>query len=324
MVKQVVPAGDGGKFDLKIDGAVFDNSGAGFGDGGSTGFQQVAVGSRTVSELGHTGTSLGDYVSKVDCDSSKGSSDPGTSHTFSVSYGDKVTCTITNQRKPEIKVVKQVVPAGDGGKFDLKIDGAVFDNSGAGFGDGGSTGFQQVAVGSRTVSELGHTGTSLGDYVSKVDCDSSKGSSDPGTSHTFSVSYGDKVTCTITNQRKPEIKVVKQVVPAGDGGKFDLKIDGAVFDNSGAGFGDGGSTGFQQVAVGSRTVSELGHTGTSLGDYVSKVDCDSSKGSSDPGTSHTFSVSYGDKVTCTITTSASLRSRWSSRLSRPAMAGSLI
>ncbi len=202
VVKTVV--GDANaRFDLKIDSTVFDNSGAGFGTT-TTGsdFQYVATGSHSVSEVAHTGTSLTNFDSKVECDSSKGSTDPGTSHTFSVTYGDKVTCTITNSRKPQIKVIKTVV--GDANaRFDLKIDSTVFDNAGAGFGTTtiGSD-FQNVTVGSHSVSEVAHTGTDLTNFVSKVECDSAKGSTNPGTSHTFGVAYGDKVTCTITNTRR--------------------------------------------------------------------------------------------------------------------------
>ena len=59
-----------------------------------------------MSEVGHGTTNLGDYASKVVCDFGKGTTDPGASHTFSVSYGDKVTCTITNSRKPRVTVTK--------------------------------------------------------------------------------------------------------------------------------------------------------------------------------------------------------------------------
>ena len=78
-----------------------------------------------------------------------------------------MTCTITNQRKPEIKVVKDLVPNTDRGRFDLKIDSTPFTNGGAGYADG-DTGFQKVTTGSHTVSEVGHGTTNLTDYASKV------------------------------------------------------------------------------------------------------------------------------------------------------------
>ena len=112
-----------------------------------------------------------------------------------------MTCTIVNQRKPEIKVIKDIVPDTDTGKFNLKIDSTVFNNGGPGYGDNGTTGFQQVSAGSHTVSEAGNGTTNLSDYSSRVNCDSGKGSTNPGTSHTFSIAYGEQVTCTIINTR---------------------------------------------------------------------------------------------------------------------------
>jgi uncharacterized repeat protein (TIGR01451 family) len=297
VIKQLDPATDPGKFDLTIGADTYDNSGDGYGDGGSTGFHQVANGSVTVSESAHTGSSLSDYVSDVDC-GSKGTSST-TSKTFTVGYGDQVTCTITNHRKPEVQVIKQLDPASDSGLFDLSIAGTSYDNSGAGFGDGGSTGFQQVSPGSVTVGEAGHGSTSLSDYDSDVDC-GAKGTS-ATTSKTITVAYGDSVTCTITNHRKPEIKVDKVLAPSTDTGRFDLKIDGTTASGP-DGVGDGGTTGFQQVSAGEHSVSEAAHSSaTDLGDYSSKVSCDSDKGSTDPGTSHSLTVGYGDRVTCTIT-----------------------
>ena len=160
------------------------------------------------------------------------------------------------------------------GRVDLYIDSTKFDNSSAGFGTTTTgTGFQNVTTGSHSVSELAHdSNTDLGNYASKVVCDSSKGSADPGTSKTFSVAYGDQVTCEITNSRLPQIKVIKTFV--GDtSGRVDLYIDSTKFDNSSAGFGTTTTgTGFQNVTTGSHSVSELAHdSNTDLGNYASKV-----------------------------------------------------
>ena len=120
-----------------------------------------------------------------------------------MTYGDKVTCTFTNNRLPQVKLVKLLSPTNDTGKVDFSITGhSLFTNGGNGYGHNGTTGFQNVAVGSITVSESAHSGTNLSDYTSKVECDSSKGSADPGTSKTFTVAYGDKVTCNVTNTRR--------------------------------------------------------------------------------------------------------------------------
>ena len=38
--------------------------------------------------------------------------------------GDVVDCMITNTRKPRVKVTKDLVPSGDGGLFDLQVNGS--------------------------------------------------------------------------------------------------------------------------------------------------------------------------------------------------------
>jgi subtilisin family serine protease len=199
------------------------------GTGGTTGQKRVKSGTYFVNESFDAPTNASDYEATLACfndadddgtlDGGEPSITVGTSNGVPVARDNHVICTFTNGRRPEVKVVKSLVPATDGGRFDLKINSTTFDNSGAGFGDGGTTGFQQVATGSVTVAELAHAGTSLADYVSKVECDSAKGSSDPGTSHTFSVAYGDKVTCTITNQRKAQITGIKFEDQNSDGSK---------------------------------------------------------------------------------------------------------
>ena len=47
-----------------------------------------------------------------------------------------------------VKVVKQVVPENDGGTFNLGINGQVFTNGGAGFGDNQGTDFVAGGAGS--------------------------------------------------------------------------------------------------------------------------------------------------------------------------------
>ena len=126
-----------------------------------------------------TGTSLGDYDTTVEC-TGEGAASAGTSLQVTVSAGENVECTITNNRKPEIRVLKDVVPDSDPGRFDLKIDSAVYDNGGAGFGDTATgTGFRKVTTGSHTVSEVGHGTTSLSNYASKVECDSARAPTPP-------------------------------------------------------------------------------------------------------------------------------------------------
>ena len=226
VVKVTDPTTDSGKFDLQINGTTHAGD---VGHGGDTGYKEVPAGQQvTVGELAGTGTNLADYVSSVSCDSDKGGVNPGTSHSFTVSFGDTVICTITNRRKPEVKVVKVTDPTTDQGKFNLLVNGNI---ERANAMNGQDTSFKQVGAGAVTVSETAGTSTSLDSYGSKVECDSGKGSTNPGTSHGFTANYGDKVTCTITNTRKATLIVIKNVINDNGGSKtasqFPIQVAGS-------------------------------------------------------------------------------------------------
>jgi hypothetical protein len=112
--------------------------------------------------------------------------------------------TVTAHVQCKLTVVKALVPATDAGKFNLLIDGVV---KAANVGDGGSTGAQQVALGSHTVSETAGAGTTLSEYVTKVNCGAGAVS---GTSTTASFASGDSdKTCTVTNTKKGRVTVKK-------------------------------------------------------------------------------------------------------------------
>ena len=198
-------------------------------------------------------------------------------------------CTFTNTRKAgKIKVIKDLIPASDAGRFDLKVgDDVVAD----GIGDGGA-GEKTVAPGTHTVSEAGDA-TDLAKYATSIACDN--GAKSDGASVGVTVDSDEIVTCVVTNERKSgKLKVVKRLLPAGDAGKFDLKIGDAVVAD---GVGDGGA-GEQTVAPGTYKVSELGD-GTDLAKYNSSIACDNDV--SADGTSADVTVDSNETVTCTIT-----------------------
>ena len=298
VVKKLDPATDNGTFNLQIDG-VTKKVDATHND--DTGVVTVPNGSHSVGEVNGTNSpnSLSDYDTEISCDSSKGGNTGQTSHVFTVGYGDNVTCTITNHRKARIKVVKKLDPAADNGTFNLQIDG-VTKKVDATHND--DTGFVSVPNGTRSVGEVNGTNSpnSLSDYDAAISCDSSKGGNSGPTSYSFSVSYGETVTCTITNHRKAQIKVVKKLDPATDNGTFNLQIDGTTKKEN-ATHNEG--TGFVNVANGTHSVGEVNGTSSpnTLGEYDTDIACDSSKGGNTGQTSHSFAVGYGDKVTCEIT-----------------------
>ena len=155
-------------------------------------------------------TNVWDVVYSGDCDQNG---------SVQLAYGDVKSCTITNSKRPQVKVVKEVVPANDGGTFNLGINGTSYDNGGAGFGDGQGTAFVPVAKGDVTVSEGDHGSTLVSSYFNDVSCDSGKGGASgaphSNRTYTFAADYGDVVTCTFTNERKPSsIDVTKTPAPS--------------------------------------------------------------------------------------------------------------
>src|SRR5215216_5885687 len=148
-----------------------------------------------------------------------------------IHWYEQVKCWFTNTKNTPrptgtIKVTKKLVPATDSGKFNLLIDGAV---KAANVGDGGTTGTQTVDTGVHTVGESAGTGTSMSNYDSTLTCvDKAHGGSDNDGS--IQVDAGDAWECVYTNTRKAPptgtIKVTKELLPATDGGKFNLLIDG--------------------------------------------------------------------------------------------------
>jgi hypothetical protein len=290
--KVCVPTTDGGKFNLQIDAATAGTGGDAL-CGGTTGSQLETIGAHTVGETQGTGTLLSNYNTPViggDC-ASNGA--------ITLVAGQNAVCTITNTRKPHLTVNKICAPTTDGGKFNLQIDAATVGTGGDAL-CGGTTGSQLETIGAHTVGETQGTGTLLSDYGTPViggDC-ASNGA--------ITLVAGQNAVCSITNTRKPKVKLVKSLNPTNDAGRFDLTLAGILYNNGNAGFGDGGNTDFQFVAIGTVSMSEAGHTGTSLGSYTSTLACVNAANaavtvSPNNKTSGSISVVAGDVITCTIT-----------------------
>jgi uncharacterized repeat protein (TIGR01451 family) len=208
----------------------------------------------------------------------------GATARITLGFVGHVECTYVNKRPPQVRVLKDLVPASDTGKFDLRIAGTVHADD---VGDGGDTGFTTVTPGQVTVDELAGTGTALGNYVSSVECDSGKGSSS-GTSHAFTVDYGDQVTCTITNTRKGRIVVEKQTLPNGDPQMFPFT---ASYDADGFQLSDNQQNDSGPLAPGAYSVAETVPAGWDLESAV----CN------DGSAAGAISLQAGEVVTCVFT-----------------------
>jgi hypothetical protein len=214
--------------------------------------------------------------------------------TINLDPGETVDCYYTNTAvEPQIRVIKALVPGTDSGLFDLAINSTDYVTDG---GDGADTGFVSVAsLTGNSVSETAGTGTSLSDYDSSISCDN--GDSASGASLDLSaLSYGDQVTCTITNQKDSNIIVEKQTEPPGAEQEFPFQAswlgdgseeyDFTLSDNEQHGSGD--------LDPGTYSVSEVVPAGWDLDD----VTCTSSKG--DTETEASISLQAGETASCVV------------------------
>ncbi|MGH3080487.1 MAG: prealbumin-like fold domain-containing protein, partial [Gaiellaceae bacterium] len=213
VVKKIVGGnGTTDAFDLKVDGATkLDDATSTAAAGTSSGAFSVSAGTHTVSETlgdGSTPVNPSDWVVSFsgDCDAAG---------QVTVQNDQSKTCTITNSKRPKLKVVKEI-EGGDGSTFDISVDAmTVLDDAGDGANDE-----RPYAPGTHTVSETFGDGGAIGaDWTVDFsgDCDSSG---------TVTLAYGDEKTCTITNKRKPKLTVVK-VIEGGNGAAFDLAVNGS-------------------------------------------------------------------------------------------------
>ncbi len=310
---QVIPFGDKGRFDVLVSGnanPVIQNSGNG-GNWSST----VSPGTFTFSVKADPGTTLGAYSIEFGGDCSLNGSVQvfsATSKSCTAFVENKAfanctkgcekerdTCMAAAHSGPErgacvqalnackatcnkatLTVTKILSPSGDPGKFNIDVDGVVRANA---VGNGGHTAALKLDFGTHTVSETAATGTNMSNYTSVFGGDCAPDGK-------VTLTYGDEKECTITNKAAPRLTVVKQLVPANDPGKFNLRIDGVT---KAANVGDGGSTQAQVISPGTHTVSETAAAGTNLSDYNRTF-------AGDCSANGTVTLAQGDHKTCTI------------------------
>jgi hypothetical protein len=98
-------------------------------------------------------------------------------------------CSVEPPSQPRLTVQLKVVPPGDPGRFNLRVDG-VTRRSNA--GDGDSTGALEVSAGSHVVSQTAALGTDLGDYRSFF-------GGDCAADGRVTLAPGDVKLCSVTN-----------------------------------------------------------------------------------------------------------------------------
>lgn len=220
---------------------------------------------------------------------------------------DTVDCTYTNTARAEIAATKEVVnacDAEDGGLFTLRLDGAAEATD---VGDGGSFGPLEVTLGNHTVDEVAGSGTVLANYTSTI-------GGDCAANGLVNVGAGDSKSCTITNVRRPTVRINKVVT--GGGGTFDLIVDdgndGSI-DHETENQGNGGTTGAVVITTrkaGTNTYGPVKLIETAAGGPIADPipgfqtvwSCDDLALSNGMGTSIVLNTLLsGEDVTCTFT-----------------------
>src|SRR4051795_7968862 len=218
---------------------------------------------------------------------------PSRSVTIKVGVGEKVACTFTNERKTgTITVKKQLEPATDMGKFDLKVDSTKVASQ---VGDGGY-GSATVPTGTHTVGEYG---ANLGDYVRYTKC--LKGTTVVAEgAGVVNVPVGayDEITCTIKNVRKAQVVVEKKTAPA-DTAATKTAFDFSVTPGAVAYSLTDGQTDTRSVEPGKAyTVAEA--DSRAKGYRLTAIDCTSGTTNVDTRTA-TFTPAAGETVKCVFT-----------------------
>ncbi|UTW12191.1 prealbumin-like fold domain-containing protein [Marinobacterium rhizophilum] len=233
--------------------------------------------------------------------------------------GESITCRFVNEALGDISATKVVVNAcdvSDGGLFTLRLDGVAKATN---IGDGGGFGPLEVSPGSFTVDEIAGTGTDLANYTSTT-------GGDCATDGSVTVGTGDSKSCTITNVRRPTIKIVKELT-GGSGPTFDLLIDDGnnnSFDHETEAQGDGGMTSSlvvttvlggsglattygpvkvaETAADGAETIPGAVTIPASVGGFTSSWRCDDTGTTTGSGASVVVpALLPGEDVTCIVT-----------------------
>jgi hypothetical protein len=326
VVKHLEPEDDPGRFNLHLGSHVIENVGA--APEGSLGPIPLPLGDHAVSESAGiqkngTETDLTHYDTSISCVDLTDPDHPVVAHTpdaaelsVPLTYdGQDVMCTITNvsNRFGEITLIKHLLPAGDSGKFNLKINGVTELHFPT---DGASSGPIRLPFGPHDVTEEAANGTNLAHYNVSTTCIDENAGEVVEHGHNahgprVSVDLSEQVNriqCTITNER-PGVKVgrlevVKHLVPHDDAGAFKLLIGGTAF---GVDVGHNGTTGPLEFALGRHTITEQGAHGTDLAQFSTSTTCvDKAHGGhtvahNAHGPSVTVDLSDGDNIVCTIT-----------------------
>lgn len=267
--------------------------------------------------------SLGFDFTSLDCSASTTTNGTtiDTSSAPTVSFDlkplDTVECTYTNTLQTgDITVIKEVVNAceTDDGSFTLKIGTVTKVVSGA----GGSLSVDGLVPDNYLVGE-NDPGSN---YTTSIECDDADFLADTFEG-TVGLDSNESVDCTVTNIRRPTVKINKEVtggslatfdllIDDGNDGSFDHETTGQGGDSGTTGAvvittvlsGSGATTTYGPVGVGETVANGTGNTTivNPIPGFQSFWSCDDTGATNGSGASVVIqSLLPGEEVTCTVT-----------------------
>ncbi|MBL8031654.1 MAG: hypothetical protein JNK33_05010 [Candidatus Doudnabacteria bacterium] len=216
--KNVDSNGDGTVDYYNVENWVWDAGGDSHATGSA---QSVAAGSYTVTEHQKAGY----HFTSVVCTGQEKYAQ-GESVNVYVAPGQEVVCTFTNTRDTGwIKVVKNLYPQHDPGRFNLLVDGTIQKHDA---GNGDNTGWVRVVTGDHSVAETAGTATNADNYDSSYACWAESNQegyavyesdgywdTGEGASAMVPVAYGQNIVCSFYNERHSSLTIHKTAQPNG-------------------------------------------------------------------------------------------------------------
>ena len=306
--KITIPAGTAGTFNF-TDTITAPNSFS-LDHGQILTFTNVAAGPYSVAESDPT---LGGFdLTGLTCDDGDSIGNLGSrTAAINVGPGETVTCVFTNTARPgNIRIRKVAEPAGAGETFTYTHN--ITSPTSFTLAAGGTQPFDNITVGSYTVTENDPSVTPGGFDLAGVTCDDSNSSGDTGSRvATINLDPAETVTCVFTNTRRGSITIIKNARPlsptnftfSGSGSMGAFTLDDAVPDDADA-FTN--TITFPNLPAGTYTVTE---DPPGDGFSLSGITCDdgssATPSSGDTGSrAATINLDPGENVSCTFDNSA--------------------
>lgn len=293
VIKNLVPSGDSGFFNLQINSTTYATN---VGNTGTTGEQVVDIGTTTFGETAGTATSLSDYTSSASCQDLNGTGASvavtGTGPwSIDVENGKDIVCTITNTRvnNGSITVIKDAAP-------DSAQDFA-FTATGTGLSNFSLDDDADVTLSNtRVFSSLSSGNYSVTETVPAGWDQTSATCTDGSNPASIALASGESVTCTFVNTERGHIIVDKVTSPSGDPQSFSFLASGGTSpEYADFSLTDAALANDQVLKPGFYGVSETVPTDWEQSDLT----CVSSLG--DTEVAANLELGAGETITCTYT-----------------------